>query len=98
MSGFGRVHEEGGRARGGEGRGEFAADVPRFAHARNDQSAAAVEKNADGFDEIVADAVGDHVQGFGFLLQDGLSESKGCGGIELIRHVDLREKRLEVNL
>src|SRR5262249_18249016 len=40
MTGFAGVHEEGGRAGGGEGCRDFPSDMPGFAHAGHDQPAA----------------------------------------------------------
>ena len=57
VRGFGGMDEKGGRAGGGEGGGDFVADVAGFADAGNDEAAGAVEHGIDGGGEIAVEAV-----------------------------------------
>ena len=48
MTGFRRMNEEGRGAGGGKGRGNLAADVPRFAESRNDQPSLGIPDQFSG--------------------------------------------------
>ena len=86
MSGFGGVHEEGGRTRRGERRRELASDMARLADARDDQTTA----NVDGTDEVVrvAERFFSRQKGLSFVVQHVATERKGGGGIESESHCE----------
>ena len=56
MARLARVHEERRRAGACEGGGKLSADVSRFAHARDDDAAAAVKTNPASECKLVAEA------------------------------------------
>ncbi|MNS94848.1 hypothetical protein D3C72_1290770 [compost metagenome] len=87
VAGLGRVHEHRGRAGGGEGGGDLAADVAALAHAHHDHAAAHFEDLAHGLDETRADAGLQAEDGFGFDVecdacpgQDGFGVDHGGRG------------------
>ena len=53
MAGLARMHEIGGRARGGEGGGDFQAHMAALAHAGDDDPAAAGAEHFQGLGEAV---------------------------------------------
>ena len=80
VAGLGRVNELRGRAGAGEGRGDLASDMARFAHAGHDHPAA---RGQNGFDrpvKAVAQADGQRGQAFGLGCDDA------AGGIEIGAH------------
>ena len=67
---FGEVQEGRGRAGRSEGRGDLARDVARFAEPADDQLALAIEDQADGSLERVAEAVGQRVERARLVVKD----------------------------
>jgi hypothetical protein len=66
VNGFGRMHEKGRRAGGGQRGGDLAGDVAGFADAGDDDPARAVEDHADRLDEARVDAALQRLQGLDF--------------------------------
>jgi hypothetical protein len=66
VAGFGRVHKEGGGARGGEGGRNFSPNVATFAHAADDHAAAALEQGVDGTHKMVIQPLCHIEYGLGF--------------------------------
>ena len=79
MSGFGGMHEKGGRARAGKRGGKLSADVTGFAHAAYNDAAAAREKKADGPSEMIrVKRIGKISDGLRFVQEHFASEFDGA--------------------
>src|SRR5690348_7037943 len=71
---FGKVEEGRRRARRGEGRGDFARDVSRFAEAADDELALAVEDEPNGFLERRVELVRERVERPCLVVKDLATE------------------------
>ena len=73
VAGFAGMNEKGGRAGRGKGRRNFARDVPRFAHAGDDQPSPCARYQLDRRDKIgaepIADGRGERANAAGFRFQ-----------------------------
>ena len=69
MAGFAGMHEKRGRAGARQGGGNLVADVTRFAHAGDDDAAAAMQDHFAGILEILIQAFGERDDRLGFGLQ-----------------------------
>ncbi|MNT31792.1 hypothetical protein D3C72_1676420 [compost metagenome] len=68
VDGLGGMHEEGGRAGGGQRRGDLAGDVSRFSDAAHDHAAAAGEQQVHDLGEGVVQPGGQVLQALAFNL------------------------------
>ena len=85
--GFGGVHEESGRACGGEGGGDLAADMAGFANAAYDHAAAAVQKKFNGARKAGAvELAGQLGHGLRFVQQHLAAKFNGAFGVKGVGH------------
>ena len=82
VAGFARMHEIGGRAGAGHGRGDLARDVAGLAHAADDDASLAGEDEVQRLQKIVVDALRERPNGIGFDVQylTCKVERMRCGG------------------
>ena len=80
MRRFGGVDEEGGRAGGGQRRGDLAADMAALAHAHDGDAAAAGQHGLHGVHESVAQAWCQFGKGAGFNLERLAADADGSLG------------------
>jgi hypothetical protein len=92
MAGLARVDEEGRAAGAGQGGGDFAGDVPGFAHPQDDDATPAAEHQVAGARKALVEALHQGQHGAGLGLEDrsaqgahpfgavGIDQGWGLGG------------------
>ena len=69
MTGFGRMHKEGGRAGAGEGCRQLAGHVTGFADAGDDHASTAAQDEIDRLDETIVELIAKRAHGVRFDVE-----------------------------
>jgi len=88
------MHEMRGRAGAGKGRGDFAGDMPRFAHTRHDHTALRMQDQVNRCSKAIAQRVTQGREALRLVCDHGFA-----GGDELgvINHISARKYRFRAN-